>query len=80
MNITGCRSLQKRIDLKKFCEKDICASYEQEIFPNLQYTFADNQKVKGIVSKSGRIIITGVKSYQQLLTYLNELENKIESI
>jgi len=78
VNITGCRNLQREVQLEQICERDACASYEPEIFPNLQYTFSDNKKVKGIVSRRGKIIVTGVKTYIQLRFYLKKLGDRLD--
>ncbi|XP_074596457.1 TBP-related factor-like [Brevipalpus obovatus] len=80
VNITGCRAVMKAVDLKKLQNKDSRASYEPEIFPNLQFIFDKDKKARGIVSKSGKIIVTGVTSASELELYLNCLQKIIESI
>ncbi|XP_074596431.1 TATA-box-binding protein 2-like [Brevipalpus obovatus] len=80
VNATGCRNLEKRIDLRKFSNSDPQASYEPEIFPNLQYTFIDGERVRGIVSKNGKIIVTGVKDSNKMNLFLDKLQEKIESM
>ena len=78
VNITGCRRTGKQIDLNKLAENDACASYEPEIFPNVQYSVQDGLNVKGIISKSGCIVITGVTAVAELDRYLDKLQEIIQ--
>ncbi|XP_074596486.1 uncharacterized protein LOC141851637 [Brevipalpus obovatus] len=78
VNITGCRHTRKNIDLIAVVKNDSNAKYEPEIFPNLQYRF-NNSSARGIISKKGSIIVTGIKRIDEIKTHLDELENKCKN-
>ncbi|XP_074596509.1 TATA-box-binding protein-like [Brevipalpus obovatus] len=79
VNMTGCVDIGIPVDLHDFCKRDRRASYEPEIFPNLQYTFDSDKKIRGIVSKNGKIIITGATKQEELNFYARKLEREIKS-
>ena len=59
---------------------DIKTRFDMKVFPNLRINFVNNSdKTKYIISRNGKVIITGFKSEDSLENLTNNLENLIEN-
>lgn len=76
ITITGCeRIFISLINFKKDNPKTV--DYDPEIFPACVYNF-DSTKTKALIFKSGKYIITGIKSFNDIKIYDTKFRSYVE--